>query len=301
MPTGLLEDDTKRNFLSKLNCLITNPKSSFQNSIKSDLKDVRVAMNIEKIYFEDPMISTNDKRDRLLYLFIGDLLAGLNGKIINMKSIREKKLDKKKIRPLPKFLKFIGCLIYAALISGMLFYVFLFAVQQPKNMQRSWFISFVMWIIFEVIVVSSGVVFIMHVLIPTLTVNEVEVAKNKLAMNLVRFKDSLRNGVHDVCAKEVFNSSKYMFLSHKMALLFPEYPESQVIMSFQTDMPKIKKVNDDDKSYKKSYKYFFLQLGIYLIINYDFYVLICFCSEKYFSCHNQQLYLAAFYFARFCC
>jgi hypothetical protein len=82
-------------------------------------------------------LDAGDKEERirrkLLFLFVKDLLAGLNGKILNDKGKRDGD-DVPKVSLLTKGLSW--CFV-VGLNLGALFYVYLFAVQQNEQRQSA--------------------------------------------------------------------------------------------------------------------------------------------------------------------
>jgi len=244
---------TLKNMISKK----INQRQSFRTVATQDLTELQTELQRELIFFKDNLIPNDKKSDRLIYLFLTDVLAGLNGKIVDMKTKRESSHT----RTVSKFKKYLGWGVYLALNAGMLFYVYLFAIQQSENMQFSWFLSFIMWISFQVILVSSGIVFFLHIFIPSLAKKEVDQAKSKLAIDLTKFKKSLVTNNISCENSNGFNAASFFFVSNKLAKAFPELPESQLILNFRTLWPKTKKNYTIQNSYKKSYKSFISHIG----------------------------------------
>jgi hypothetical protein len=114
-----------------------------------------------------------------------------------------------------------------------------------------------MWISFQVLLVSSGIVFFLHIFIPSLAKKEVDQAKSKLANDLTKFKKSLVTNISCEYSNG-FNAASFFFVSNKLAKTFPELPESQLILSFSTIWPKTKKNKTIQKT---SFKDYILQMG----------------------------------------
>jgi hypothetical protein len=66
------------------------------------------------------------------------------------------------------------------MLAGMMFYVFLFGVTQNIYQQRAWTQSFVMWLIKEIVVVSTVLVLVSDVWLPMMLVKGVSQCHNKL-------------------------------------------------------------------------------------------------------------------------
>jgi nucleoside permease NupC len=74
------------------------------------------------------------------------------------------------------------------LAGGILFYIYLFAMLQTRDRQMAWLISFVVWILFEVLIVSSLLVLVQHIVIPSFVVREVQQVKQKVVKDIRDFK-----------------------------------------------------------------------------------------------------------------
>jgi hypothetical protein len=119
-----------------------------------------------------------------------------------------------------------------------------------------WFRSFLVWLFFEIFVASSAVVLVTHVIVPLYISTDVQQVKRRLLANVITYKNKLttagrrhnyqpdttipRNGDANTeeDSKPVFNAAKYLFVSSRLASLFPEYQESKVISEFSTPWPK---------------------------------------------------------------
>jgi hypothetical protein len=136
--------------------------------------------------------------------------------------------------------------------GGLLFYVYLFALRQTHSRQSAWFQSFVMWLLFEVTVSSTGLVLLTHLLVPLFVMTDVSRLKEKVLRDLIKFRDNYLTNSLDieeggaggedegVEGLKTFNAAKYLFPSWQLAVLFPELPESGLILQFSTPWPKRK-------------------------------------------------------------
>jgi hypothetical protein len=169
----------------------------------------------------------------------------------------------------------------------MLFYIFLFAVSQEHHRQRAWARSFGLWLVVEVVVVSSAIVFFTHVLVPSFIMTDVSKIRTRLIESLQeyhktmnKFKNTDRiheendhsdtdedeekegekegekgkrdKGRHGVS----FNAASYLFLSTKMAKLYPELKVAQIIQAFSTPWPKqsYHRASDVTKQYDRRFQ-----------------------------------------------
>jgi hypothetical protein len=104
------------------------------------------------------------KRKRLLYLFVKDLSSGVSGEMLSSKSQRDSQMSRgggaAKMERVEWSLKVMAGSFVALLDGGMLLYVYLFAMNQTSSRQQAWFISFVMWLGFEIFLSSTALVLV---------------------------------------------------------------------------------------------------------------------------------------------
>jgi hypothetical protein len=134
----------------------------------------------EKTRFRLEYLNEKEKSKRLLYLFQKDLMPGISGQILEAKDCRDEIIQRGVSRS-AKWLTWIALIIWNA---SMLFYIFLFAVSQEVSRQRAWAQSFGMWLVVEVLLVSSAMVLITHVLIPSFAMSDVSKIKKRLLTSL---------------------------------------------------------------------------------------------------------------------
>lgn len=159
---------------------------------------------------------------------------------------------------------------------GMLFYIFLFAINQTPVKQRAWAQSFAMWLIIEVCLVSSFVVIVTNVGIPMLIMKDVRQIQGKVVQSIkVFYKEVQKQNRESVLQKSrlmeqqrlltlepnataaattsivgddtatqsednSFNAAKYLFMSVKVAscLPQPQLPIARMILRYRTVWPK---------------------------------------------------------------
>jgi hypothetical protein len=200
--------------------------------------------------------SSDSQRKRLIYLFINDLTVGVSGGVTGNILQNKYHRDTLKDQPIQLWMKAFTWLSLFLVNAALLFYIYLFAIQQTQQRQRAWFKSFLIWLVFEMIVSSSAVVLFTHLLIPLIAYSDVRRIKSKVLSDLLSYrtksskllKDSQRNvksllpaslsSAHSDSDSDSFNAAKYLYTSWRLASLFPELPESPFIIAFTTPWPK---------------------------------------------------------------
>jgi hypothetical protein len=197
------------------------------------------------------------QRRRLLFLFVKDLSSGVSGEALSTKSERDCSVGSLKARARLEGLSWrwqcLGWVFVLLLNAGLLFYVFLFALRQTHSRQSAWFQSFVMWLVFEVTVSSTGLVLLTHLFVPLFVMADVSKLKERVLRALLRLRKALLGAPRDieeggergaedegVEGLKDFNVAQYLYPSWRLALLFPELPESGLILQFSTPWPKRK-------------------------------------------------------------
>jgi hypothetical protein len=213
------------------------------------------------------------KRRRLMFLFVKDLSRGVSGEMLLTKYEKDASVASSKKRPklegVSSRSKVHGWMFVGVLNLGMLFYVFLFAMRQTQSRQSAWFQSFVMWLLFEMVVSSTSLVVLTHLLIPLYVLADVSKLKEKVLGDLMAFREKyleresaaprdLEEGAGVGCrfgaavcvavtkgvgekkteGQASFNAAKYLFVSWRVAWLCRELPESRLILEFNTPWPK---------------------------------------------------------------
>jgi hypothetical protein len=128
-------------------------------------------------------------RKRLLYLFVKDLTVGVSKDVLSDKATRDSLLASMKINQVSPFLKLLSWLFVIILNGVMLIYVYLFAINQTSARQSAWFQSFVLWLFFEILISSTGLVLIIQLLIPLYVFTDVMKVKQKVLSDLLIFRD----------------------------------------------------------------------------------------------------------------
>jgi hypothetical protein len=235
-----------------------------------ELERVRDVITDEVVMFESSQLTKAQKSKRLLFLFVRDLLDGANGQILDSKNRRDHTVRKR----VSMDTKILISLLVTFTLLGMLFYVYLFALRQTQERQQAWFQSFVVWIIFEILLVSTGTVFLTHILIPTFIKADVKRVKQNIVNDIVAFKATVarqknkmtsarvqEDGTEVAASKQVFdeieastefNAAKFLFASSRLARMYPDLKESYVVAKFSTHWPR-RSLKSTQKSVTKSY------------------------------------------------
>jgi hypothetical protein len=198
------------------------------------------------------------QRKRLIYLFVKDMSrsGAVGGDMISNKAHRDSQLSSssKADRVSPR-LKLCSWLFVVFSNIGMLFYVYLFAMNQTQARQSAWFVSFVTWLFFEIFVSSTGLVFVLHLLVPLYVLADVLKLKEKALVDLMLLREkcsqttiqsetspATEEGRPKNAAQHQggFNAAKYLFPSWRVAAMLRELPESKLIHQFSTPWPKQK-------------------------------------------------------------
>ena len=226
-----------------------------REAVKTHLQEVRERLETEIEYVCRPDLSDRERGKRLLFLFQRDLLPGINGKILETKANRDSDRQKE-----VSFSTKVGGWIYIVVLNAsMLFYIFLFAVSQTSQRQQAWLQSFLVWLVMEIFLIGTAVVLLTHVVIPSFTFSELKKIKNYLLQSFRNHRRKQLKGQKNkqqTQEEKEFNSAAYLFVSYRIAQLYPELLESKVILNFSTAWPvqTYNRQTDMTKSYKGSLK-----------------------------------------------
>jgi hypothetical protein len=282
-------DSSLRRAISRVLRFCSKTRSPATENMLLELDNVRKIVSREASYFNDPSMSEESKKKRLNLLFVKDLLDGVNGMILDHKDRRENDLKNE----VEGWQKVVAAAVLCLSSFGMLYYVYLFAMRQSTSRQRAWFNSFQVWLVCEVFVISSGLVLVEHVLIPLWSLKEVQRVKEQIVSDILKYQSKLKslkskssgvvkgkeaNGAKEgkgtagkssskdnkTCEEEdeekevesdprSFNAAEFLFPSYRIARLFPEYSESQLILQYKTPWPKKSFKGGGEKSMRKRY------------------------------------------------
>ena len=154
---------------------------------------------------------------------------------------------------------------------GLLFYIYLFAMRQTVDRQQAWFWSFIVWLTLEILLVSTFMVFVQHIIIPSLIMPDIRKVKRQVAADITSFKtmnksqtmmariretlrprSSLANVPEKKQVTSTFNAAKYFYVSWRLAKMYPSLPESGAVTHFSTPFPQ-KAIKQEAKVVSKVY------------------------------------------------
>jgi hypothetical protein len=200
------------------------------------------------------------QRKRLIYLFVKDMSGSgaVGGDMLSNKAHRDSQLSSssKADRVSPR-LKLCSWLFLIFSNIGMLFYVYLFAMNQTQSRQSAWFLSFVTWLLFEIFVSSTALVLVLHLLVPLYVLADVLKLKEKALVDLMLLREKCSQTTSDPQNETIsatqdgrprsaelhqgaFNAAKYLFRSWRVAAMLRDLPESKLILQYSTPWPKRK-------------------------------------------------------------
>jgi hypothetical protein len=240
------DEELRGRWLSALNPLTwcrssdaaTTSTGSVAQRVLGDLTAVHLALATEVDNCTEVQLTDKEKGKRLMYLFQCDLLPGVSGKILEAKTSR----DNIAVKKVSWQAKAAGWAFVGMLNTGMLVYVLLFALNQSTHRQGAWALSFLMWLIVEVFMVSSAAVLFTHVLVPSLIMKDVNKIKSKLADSIRAFNTAAarnrRTTTQNAEDPASFSTTEFLFLSSRLAEKWSDLREARIIAQFRTPWPK---------------------------------------------------------------
>jgi hypothetical protein len=247
-----------------------------RETVLMDIRRIHESVQAESKALRAADASRHEIGKKLLFLFQCDLLPGISGKILELKGSR----DSTKVKHVPKYAKIAGYAVLFLMNTGMMFYILLFALTQTGPRQNAWFQSFALWLVVEILLVSTGIVFVTHILIPSLVMKDITQIKRRLMDNIREFNDKVAadkandsNGkaISDTAAEDSqkvsFNAANFLFVSTRLARQFPDLKESKIISQFSTPWPRQSylRVQNVSKKYSKKFSALTRSASILLI------------------------------------
>jgi len=219
---------------------VTNVKNAVLKEIEKVLKKSQIEWMEMNSNNEESSIVDRQRTKRLLFLFQCDLLPGLSGEILSSKAARESAC--RVSRAVSRHQKRAAFLAILSANAAMLFYIFLFAVQQTKYRQNAWLQSFLLWLMTEMLFVSTIVVFVVQFVVPSLIMQDIAKLKRKIAdlLHDLRVPSSSRHSMMDEKqdSSAAFNAADCLFVSTQLARKLPQLPVSRIILHFRTPWPR---------------------------------------------------------------
>ena len=207
--------------------------------VLSDLNAVRTKAAKELEYLNQMQLSDTERGQRLMRLFQQDLLPGLTGDIIES---TEKEVSRAS-PSVPIWAKITAWCALAGLNAGMLFYIYLFAMNETSVQQDAWFKSFILWIVMDAFICATITVYIKNIVIPSYAMSDLRKIRSKIVETvkdgLMKMNMSEANGALSTdSAMNGFNSADFFFVSSRVASHFPDLRESKIILHYSTPWPK---------------------------------------------------------------
>jgi hypothetical protein len=202
-------------------------------TVMLDLQKVRTSLSLEIKRYQFSILSDADRGQRLLYLFQKDLLPGVNAMILESKGKRDFIADVNKVEP---YQKALALFFIVALNMTLLFYIYLFSVQQSTERQEAWFQTFCVWLVLELVFMSTIEVYVTHFLVPSLVMKDLQRVKKRLLQTIREYKLSISSDNGGIVKAE-FNAADFFFVSSRLSELYPELMESKIIKQFSSPWP----------------------------------------------------------------
>ena len=97
------------------------------------------------------------------------------------------------IYPIAKKWKILGWIFLFLMDMGMLFYIFLFSLQQNSHRQSAWGRSLGFYLFLDIVFISSFTVLFMHVLLPKFLMKDVGAIQKKMSESISKYLENLHN------------------------------------------------------------------------------------------------------------
>jgi hypothetical protein len=246
-------------------------KNDMRSILLEEIIEVWNRFTLEKKIIENARKDKADKHfsfdlnKRLLYLFQRDLLPALKGEILSHKQARDHSTHLLSNGVIYRK-KMVAWMFVILLNALMLFYVLLFAVQQTSQRQRSWAQSFAIWLMMEILMVSTISALVTHVLLPCLLMRDIAKVQHKVVENIVVFYRSLqeeenhkrKQAQEEMNAGNDLESIRENFLHRNHY----QHEESRPCIQAKTSAGDGRSDNEQDKSEFNAAKYLFVSYKV---------------------------------------
>jgi len=200
--------------------------NNFDSLTKCDLiaRKEKAAMSVD-VNSLDAIIS------RLLFIFFADFVDGIDSSVLTYKDERwrcylqqgsNNKVETSIVRAffLVVDMAMIGCTV-------------IFALSASRDVQYAWCQTFAVWIVVEVLFVSTVVALWTHVWLPSFSYSALQRTKDAVIQHLLMTTVG-EPGLH------AFNAAKHFFVSHRLAALLPEIESDAktAVLKFSTEWPR---------------------------------------------------------------
>ncbi len=234
-------------------------KPNVYTVIFAELAKLKEEEERHAVFIESKAVSDRDKERRLINCFQSDLLPGISGEILASKCARDNHVSAAK--EVSSTQKNLGYAVILSVNLVMVVYIFLFALQQSKYRQSAWLQSFLLWLMTEIVFVSTLTVVVLHIVVPSFIMKDIAKLREKVADIIYEYGIALRGKGKMEGAMEgeqksddgEFNATDFFFLSKKLAQRVPHLRAAQLIVQFRTPWPRqsYQHVRDVSKSYNR--------------------------------------------------
>ena len=227
-------------------------KNDVHSLVLADLSEVRKAATREIEYMSASNVTKAEKGKRLIRLFQQDMMPGLSGKVLETTGSQDKSV---KPTPRPVWQHAVGWAIIVGMDTVMLFYIFLFSIQQSNEQQDAWLKSFLVFIFMDIVFVATLIVYVKKIWIPSFAMKDLYKIRDRM-METIRSGLNKRNGDGSEEEDEVFDATEYLYVATRVAKKFPKLKESKIILNFKTPWPKrsYQRVRLATKDYNSKFK-----------------------------------------------
>jgi hypothetical protein len=188
---------------------------------------------------------TTQRKQRLVFLFVKDLIVTSVARDVMSSTERRDTAQRMGIAKVLLSVKVLCGFLIGAIDVTLLYSLYLFANHLPQSLQYAWCTSLALWFAFEIFISSSGVVLLLHLLVPLLFLPEVQRAKERALYVMIADLDHCqeegqrrRSQAQGQGLGSSFNAAQYLFPSYRVAALLPDLPTSRAVASFRTSLPR---------------------------------------------------------------
>jgi hypothetical protein len=212
-----------------------------ETTIMADIQQSREEYTNAQRYISKRRMSDAQIGMYLMRMFQKDMMPGINGKIVESSQKRESKETLHAAMPV----KIVAWIFLLMANAFMLFYVFLFLMQQSESKQEAWLRSFYSMMGTEIFLSSTLNVAFTYVVMPQFIKDEVIRMKELLCtllddMTKPKHSNEIQNNQPmstDNRNIVKFNSAEFLMGSYLLAKAYPTLSESKLILTFSTPFP----------------------------------------------------------------
>ena len=120
----------------------------------------------------------------------------------------------------------------------LMFYVFLFGVQESSQRQTNWLTTFITWLVLEIFLINTLVVVLSNIYVPSMLMSDLKIVKERLLTTIEEYRSTVDKGILLAQSHEQFNAAKFFFVSTRIADVYPKSEMSKIICRFETPWPR---------------------------------------------------------------